>query len=127
MRVNVYAMDMTMRIEGIRNDKGTIRLSVCTENEFLTPTCKIEKAMTSHMGVVIFHVDLPSGTAYSILAHHDENDDKMIDMDWLGIPEEGLGFSRKDSSLLERPKFIDTSFVPEKKNKEITVHLFYYD
>ena len=53
--------------------------------------------------------NLPFGE-YSVSAYHDENANKELDTNWLGIPKEGTGASNNAKGKMGPPKYEDAKF-----------------
>ncbi|MBC8009694.1 MAG: DUF2141 domain-containing protein [Burkholderiales bacterium] len=68
-------------------------------------------------------LDLAPGS-YALAAVHDENESGEMDTNWIGMPREGMGFSRDPKSFLGPPKFKD-SVLEVKKSEEIEVNFVY--
>ena len=68
--------------------------------------------------------DIPPGN-YALAVIHDENMNGKFDMNWLGIPSEGYGFSNDARGLVGPPSFAAASFAYGGRNIELTVGLRY--
>lgn len=68
--------------------------------------------------------DIPPGT-YALAVVHDENMNGKLDVNWMGIPKEGYGFSNDAKALLGAPSFSAASFPYDGKNLELTIDLIY--
>ncbi len=62
---------------------------------------------------------------YAITVFHDENSNGKFDRDWLGLPEEGYGFSNDAPAHLHAPSFEAASFVVGTGDTEISIHMRY--
>lgn len=62
---------------------------------------------------------------YALAVVHDENMNGKLDVNWLGIPQEGYGFSNDASALLGAPSFTAASFPYDGRILEMTVALSY--
>ena len=69
--------------------------------------------------------DIPPGT-YAMAVVHDENMNGKLEMNWLGIPSEGYGFSNNAIGLLGAPSFSAAIFRYDGKNLELTMTSRYY-
>ena len=85
--------------------------------ELLKSIGVISSIKNNHCTIVID--SLASGT-YSIRFFHDENSNDKLDVNWLGIPVEGYGFSNNASATFGTPSIEDREFVI-KDNLEITL------
>lgn len=68
--------------------------------------------------------DIPSGT-YALAVVHDENMNGKLDVQWLGIPTEGYGFSNDAKALIGAPAFSAASFPYDGRNLDLTIRLNY--
>jgi uncharacterized protein (DUF2141 family) len=97
-------------VTGVRNDAGHVRVAVCTRHDFLQPFCEHNASVRARAGSVTVRVpNVPPG-AYAVQAWHDENDNGKIDTNFLGIPREGIGFSRDAPFRFGPPSFSDAAF-----------------
>jgi uncharacterized protein (DUF2141 family) len=68
---------------------------------------------------------VPPGT-YAILVHHDENDNRKMDKNLLGIPLEGYGASNNHTYALSAPSWDESKFVVEAaKPRALAIALRY--
>ena len=68
---------------------------------------------------------LPPGT-YAVMVHHDENDNKKFDKNFLGMPLEGYGASNNHVPALSAPTWEASKFVVERgKTRELDIKLRY--
>ena len=70
---------------------------------------------------VITFSDLPDGE-YAIKLFHDENDNKKLDFNMLGIPKESYGFSNNVGQF-GQPDYKEAKFTV-KENTMIDINLF---
>ncbi len=95
---------LTIEINNIRNSNGKILLELNDGNE------KRVKAFNQDIignKCIIIVSDLLPGK-YSFQYIHDENNNKEIDLNWIGIPKEGYGFSNNAKATKGPPDFIET-------------------
>ncbi len=102
-------IDVTIR--GLRNDHGVVRLVLCPAASGF-PDCKHAgmpqiAAITNRQATASFR-NLAAGE-YAIAAYHDENNNGQLDT-FLGIPREGIGFSRNPSLRPRAPHFSECNF-----------------
>ncbi|PWJ60278.1 uncharacterized protein (DUF2141 family) [Dyadobacter jejuensis] len=60
---------------------------------------------------------------YAVAVYHDQNDNAVLDKNFLGIPKEPYGFSNNFRPRLAPPKFSDCAFTLPASGKEIIVRL----
>jgi uncharacterized protein (DUF2141 family) len=62
---------------------------------------------------------------YAMCVFHDENSDKKINSNFLGMPKEGIGVSNNAKGHFGPPKFDDAKFILNKPEQTITISLSY--
>lgn len=68
--------------------------------------------------------NLPYGT-YSLAGLHDENYNKDMDYNWIGMPKEGYCFSQDAKPVLSSPSFDATKFKLDQKAKIVYITMQY--
>lgn len=68
--------------------------------------------------------DIAPGT-YALTVVHDENFNGKLDINWLGVPTEGYGFSNDAKALLGTPSFSAASFPYNGQNLDLTISVHY--
>lgn len=61
---------------------------------------------------------------YAISLYHDENSDKVCNLNFMGIPKEGYGFSNNYEPTFFKPNFKDCE-INLQNDKTITIKLIY--
>lgn len=103
------AADVQVRVLNVADAAGSVRVAVCVADQWLKPSCARGARAPAHPGVVAITVhDVPPGT-YGVLAHHDRNDDGQVNRNLLGMPTEGIGFSRDAPMRFGPPHFEDAA------------------
>jgi uncharacterized protein (DUF2141 family) len=112
-------------VTDIRESRGTIRMSLCPEAQFLKdcPYSGSAPAKVPQTTVVIQNV--PPGV-YAAQGFHDVNNNGKVDRTLLGVPEEGVAFSRNPSYFFAPPEFKDAAFTVSPQGTRITVRLRYF-
>jgi uncharacterized protein (DUF2141 family) len=125
---NPAARVVQLHFSSIRNMKGQIQLGVYrNQQEF-----KEEKPYQTHIfpkknlkdGSMTAELSLPDGV-YGISVLDDENANKKMDYNFLGMPEEGFGFSDFYLSGFSRPVFEDFDFQLNGKAKAVKIKFRY--
>lgn len=118
-----------VQILNIRNSTGSIACALFEAPEGF-PTEYLRMA-TNVMVIKIrkeqarcYFEDIPPGT-YAMAVVHDENMNGKLDVNWLGVPSEGYGFSNDATGILGAPSFAAASFQYNGKNIELTMALHY--
>jgi uncharacterized protein (DUF2141 family) len=118
---------LTVAVDGIRNHKGNICLSVFNssrgfpgsgENAIQSQCVKADGA------VKVTFRGLKAGS-YAVAVLHDENADGQANRNGLGIPTEGFGFSRNPALRAGPPKFSEAAFLAAGSRTEIQVQMTY--
>lgn len=69
-------------------------------------------------------LDIEPGT-YALAVIHDENMNGKMDTNWLGVPEEGYGFSSGATVSMSAPSFEEASFSYDGEDLDLTISLNY--
>lgn len=114
--------NLTVNISGLKSDKGTLMVAIYNKKEnFLNKRFKGDMVkITGKKSVVIFK-NLPKGE-YAVSFIHDENDNKKMDTNFLGIPKEDYGCSNNATGFMGPPKYDEAKFqLSENKAIEIKI------
>ncbi|MCS7086543.1 MAG: DUF2141 domain-containing protein, partial [Bacteroidia bacterium] len=111
---------IVVRFSGLRNDKGKVVAAVYNRAEgFPTDPSKVLQgktgAISGKTAQIVFD-NLPYGN-YAVVFIHDENENRNLDVNFLGIPVEGYGASNNPRFFFGPPKFEEAAFrldAPEK-------------
>lgn len=88
--INVFGQSkLTTEITNLRNDKGLVSLELLDKDN---QNYQSKKLRISN-GKIILQIDNIKDGKYAIRYIHDENSNDKLDTNWLGIPNEGYGFS----------------------------------
>lgn len=110
---------LQVEVVGIEASKGVLRVGVYNKQEGCFDATKSFKGkiVKAQKGTMQFDFDLPNGN-YVVAVIHDENNNGVLDKNFLGIPKEGYGFSGKAT----RPVYTDALF-ELKGNKKIVIKM----
>jgi|tagenome__1003787_1003787.scaffolds.fasta_scaffold20744478_2 uncharacterized protein (DUF2141 family) len=73
---------------------------------------------------VVFR-DVPQG-AYAVTVLHDENKNRKLDTNFIGIPREGYGISMNPPRRYRNPRFDEAKFSLPPAGAEIQIRLIYF-
>lgn len=119
------AGSITFQIDNVRNARGKILVAVCPQNKFLKENCAYNGEATARPGTVTVTVpNVPAGD-YAAQAFHDENNNERVDQGFLGIPKEGVGFSRDARISFGPPKWRDAHFLHQARPGVMRIRLRY--
>jgi len=112
--ITVYSQNIKVLVTGIRSTQGQVIIKVYKDNASFNKdkpfiTKKFIKSGISK-GEMAVNFTLESGT-YGLALLDDENKDNEMNYTFLGIPEEGFGFSNYYLSGLTKPTFDLFKFV----------------
>lgn len=118
-----------VKILSIRNSTGTIACALFESpagfpTEYLRYATSIAVIKIRKTQARCDFLDIPPGT-YALAVIHDENMNGKLDINWLGLPREGYGFSNDAKALLSAPAFSTASFPYDGQNLELTISLQY--
>lgn len=100
----VSAATIEVRVSNVAGGKGTVNVAVCDKERFLKQ-CAYSASVPAQAGeTVVLIEDVPPGT-WAVLAYQDENENKELDRNVLGIPKENYGFSRNAKGMFGPPAF----------------------
>ncbi len=116
---NTYKL--TVSFKNIENNEGKIWAAVYNSSDSWMKKEVQGKsgAISNKNSVIIF--ELPAGT-YALSAFHDENNNKELDTNGLGIPKEDYGFSNNPNAMFGPPAYKKSTFTLDK-DLTITVEL----
>ena len=124
--VPVWAATLDVTVTGVRNDAGTVMVAVCTAADFLSDHCSAVGSAAAKRGSVAVRVqDIAPGT-YAVQVFHDENGNRKIDRNFLGIPTEGMAFSNDARFHFGPPRFEDAAVKIGEGGGRVTVTMRYF-
>ena len=126
MPIAAQGAQLTVTIEGVRNAKGDIRISVYTSPAEWPdhPARDHDQVLPAKAGRVVFTYDLPPGT-YAVNGFHDEIGDGKFKTSLIGLPEEGYLFSNNVRPVLSAPSFQSASFKLPPEGTAISISVQY--
>jgi uncharacterized protein (DUF2141 family) len=104
---------LRVHVIGLRNDHGDVRCSLFSSAQGF-PSDSDNRATTviapiANLTAVCAFAGLAPGV-YAVVLFHDENADGKFNRNWIGLPEEGYGFSNNARVYLRPPSFKAASF-----------------
>ena len=106
-------LTLTLVLTGLRSSDGELRLCLWQQADAF-PDCKKGQdvrllSAPAAPEVRIAVPDLAPGR-YAVSVIHDENDNRKLDKNFMGIPTEGVGFSHNPAMTFGPPSFAKASF-----------------
>lgn len=119
---------LTVQLNGLKNQKGQVCFSLFSssqgfpaqEEQALQSRC-VQLAETHFK--TTFENLIPGG--YAVAVFHDANGDRILNVNPLGIPTEGFGFSRNPQILAGPPNFGETVVTVAPPQNNIQIQLQY--
>jgi len=128
---SVFAGTGKLRIEiiGIRSTKGKVLVNLFstakgfpTDPKYAYRTAELE--IKEGGKAYVEFADLPYGD-YAVAVLHDENDNKKMDYNFLGMPKEGYCFSNNYRPTFKNPSFRQAGFFLERPLKTLQLEMIY--
>ncbi|KPQ37750.1 MAG: hypothetical protein HLUCCA11_01455 [Phormidesmis priestleyi Ana] len=118
---------LKVTIHELRNQKGEVCLALF-ESEIGFPKDE-QKAVFNRCFAITqipltVSVEVPYGS-YSVSLLHDENQDGELNTNFIGVPQEGIGFSNDPRIIKGTPSFEKTRFDFSADSEEVQVTVKY--
>lgn len=117
------ASDVEVRIMNVADGRGTVRAEICRPAEWLKDGCAHKSLAPAVRGVTTVTLRNVEPGTWAVVAFHDRNNDGEVDRNLLGIPTEGIGFSRDPSLGLHGPSFSSAAFTVGNDGVTIEIRL----
>ena len=118
---------LKVHVEGLRNRRGDLRLGVF-DSAGGFPRDRASALFWRSLGaaadVKSFEVELPPGR-YAVVVLHDENSNKKLDTNLIGIPKEGHGVSNNPKPKRRAATYREAAFDLAADGAEVTVSMQY--
>jgi len=111
---------LTIEINQLENNDGQVIMEFCNENG--EEISGIIQTIEKNKSIIIIE-NLKPGS-YSFKYFHDENKNKKLDANWIGMPKEGFGFSNNATGTFGPPSLKKTLFII-KGNQKLTCNPIY--
>ena len=116
---------LTVRFENLETTGGTVRLALYDRREHFMVEEKARLYNFKIKNGQTLEAELPGlahGT-YAFAVFQDENENKQLDKNLLGVPVEAYGFSKPSPSKWRLPKFDEVKFEISQPAQQLTVRL----
>jgi len=128
---SVFAGTGKLKIEiiGIRSTKGKVLVNLFSTAKGF-PTNPKYAYRTAELDIreggkaYVEFTDLPYGD-YAVAVLHDENDNKKMDYNFVGMPKEGYCFSNNYRPTFKNPSFRQAGFFLERPLKTLQLEMIY--
>jgi uncharacterized protein (DUF2141 family) len=118
---------LTVTVTDLRNDHGMVCMSVFGRDGF--PKSGDKAIRTEYATIVggkstLTFTDLPAGE-YAVSVFHDENNNKKLETNLLGIPNEGVGASNNARGHYGPPRYDDAKFTFSGNEQSVRIRIAY--
>ena len=104
---------LNLVLTGLRSSAGEVRVCVWSEGNGF-PDCRksenVRRLAAPAAPEVRFAVEGLAPGSYAVSVIHDENDNRKLDKNFMGIPTEGVGFSHNPRVTFGPPAFAKARF-----------------
>lgn len=122
-RAPAEAASLEVTVHGVRDNRGQIRIGVCTRAEFLSDICALHAVVPAHAGDVEVRIPgIPPGI-YAVAAFQDLDGSGRLKRGLLGRPEEDVGFSRDPGLRFGPPSFARAAITVGNKAGHVALML----
>ncbi len=119
------AGSITFEVSNVRNARGHVLVAVCPQGKFLKEDCAYNGTASARAGTVTVVVpNVPPGD-YAAQAFHDENNNENVDQNFIGIPKEGVAFSRDARMSFGPPKWSSAHFIHQGAPSVMRIRMNY--
>lgn len=104
---------LQIAISGLRSAKGdvTIMLYGDRQEDFLKKGGRLARIrVPAKAGEMRVCIPVPAPGSYALSLYHDEDGNRRLTKNWLGLPTEGYGFSRDAAASYRLPELEDAVF-----------------
>lgn len=117
------AQALIINISGQESTKGSVALAIfASEDGFPKDSAKAVYRDFHKLSDFPLKVDLKDGD-YAASIFHDQNNNKKLDTNFIGIPKEAFGFSNDAMGVMGPPSFQKAKFKVQSNNTLITIKL----
>jgi uncharacterized protein (DUF2141 family) len=102
--------DIEVTVKNIKNDQGVLVVGLfVSEKTFTKHPLKAEKPKAEAGTLKVIFRNVEPGD-YAISIFHDANENGILDMNFMGMPKEGFGFSNDAMGVFGPPTFSKAKF-----------------
>lgn len=123
---------LNINVTNIEAGKGSVVLNIYNTKEnflktvYITKTLKADKStltFKADKSTLTFVVDLPQKGTYAVTLFQDVDNNKKLKQDWLGIPQEPVGYGNNFKPSA-KPKFNDCAINVNSDQVTQTIKLY---
>lgn len=120
---HAHAADLTVNITEVEQGKGHLLVALYADKQsYISGEASFSSAVEAiNKQEKVTFKNLPEGE-YAVKMYQDENDNRALDFNMIGIPKEGYGFSNNVGQF-GAPEYVEAKFTI-KDNTVIDIELF---
>ena len=122
-RAVATAATLTVSVQGVRSDRGHIRIGVCQKSAFLSERCAYHAIVPARPGEVSATISNIAPGVYAVAAYQDEDDSGKLKRTIFSMPKEDLGFSRNPPMRFGPPTFADCAIAIRARHSSVVLKL----
>ena len=121
------SLEVTIVVDNLRSARGWVKIALWAGPEGFTDAdaAIVEAGQPARPGAVRFTIPGLAPGRYAVASYHDENGNGEFDQTWIGLPDEGLGFSNGAWIGLGAPSFEEAEVEINGTKSIIAVSLRY--
>jgi uncharacterized protein (DUF2141 family) len=122
------AANLSVSVIDLRNAKGHVRLGVFDRAKGFPrerEAARLWKTMPADSREKTFAIELPPGQ-FAVVVLHDENGNKKLDENFLGVPKEGYGVSNNPKPRFRAATFSEAVFELDDSGAVLTISIQYF-
>jgi uncharacterized protein (DUF2141 family) len=119
---------LTVDVADLRNARGVLRVGVFTKAEGFPSDPRgaiLWSSIPAGAEARSVAIELPAGE-YAVLVLHDENSNRRLDTNFLGVPREGYGVTNNPKPRMRSATFKEARFTLPADGARMTVSLQYF-
>ena len=120
---SAWAATVEVTVTGVADERGHIRVELCTRETFLKPNCPYHGDAPATLGATVVRIEQVPPGVYAAQAFGDVTDQGVVHQGFLGIPREKIGFSNDAPLHAHGPRFRDAAFTVDSDVSRITFRL----
>ena len=104
---------LLVKVNGLSSQKGQLMVAIYDHAEHFPKHDNALKQLIVKISsnAPSFYVTLPKNKKYAIAVYHDENTNRKLDKNFLGMPTEKYGFSNQARGVFGPPSFAEAAFL----------------
>lgn len=118
-----HAAELNVDVKGLNSDKGEVFLALYnTAETWMKKPFKVERKAAAKGSTVVTFANLPEGD-YALSVYHDEDGDRKMARNAVGMPLEPWGFSKDAMGMFGPPAFDDAKVTLPATGATIVINL----